>query len=227
MELTDSFTVPVGADRLWEVLTDVELIAPCVPGFQLKEAADPDYHGAMKIKVGAVSVQYDATITFVDRDDAARRAVLSVTGKERRGGGSVNAKVTATLTDQGEQATAEMVTDVEVTGRVAQFGRGIIADVGARLTRQFVDNLNARVLAPAAAEPRDETPAATPVAGAEAATSAAVNGTAPAPARPAPQPDAAALDLGATALGPVLKRVGPAVAALLVLGLVLRRLRAR
>jgi carbon monoxide dehydrogenase subunit G len=231
MELKDSFTVPVTADRLWEVLTDVELIAPCVPGFQLAEAADPDYRGAMKIKVGAITVQYDATITFVDRDDAARRAVLTVTGREKRGAGSVNAKVTATLTDEGEQTTAEMVTDVQVTGRVAQFGRGIIADVGSRLTGQFVDNLNSQVLAPTASAapqpPAEGAPPAAATAGADGAAGPA-DGAVPEPPRPAPAvADAPALDLGATAMGPVLKRVGPAALVLLLAVLVIRRLAAR
>jgi carbon monoxide dehydrogenase subunit G len=223
MELKDSFTVPVTADRLWEVLTDVELIAPCVPGFQLREAADPEYHGAMKIKVGAITVQYEATITFVSRDDDARIAVLSVTGKEKRGSGSVNAKVTATLTDQGEQTTAEMVTDVQVTGKVAQFGRGIIADVGARLTKQFVEELNARVLAPPAPPEPEPAAAAAPEAGAPApGGSSAPRQPTPAPALSG-APSDAVLDLGATAAGPVLKRVAPVAALLLLVLLVLRR----
>lgn len=203
MELTDSFTLPVTAERLWDALTDVELIAPCIPGFQLEDRADPEYRGAMKIKVGAITVQYDATITFVERDDAAWRAVLSVDGKERRGTGTVNANVTATLSEQGEQTTAKMVTDVQVTGRVAQFGRGIISDVASRLTKQFVDCLDARVLAPPA----------------EPESSAA----APASPRPVAEPADTAFDLGTTALGPVLKRVVPVAAVLLSVLFVLRR----
>lgn len=210
MRLTDSFTLPVAADRLWDVLTDIELVAPSVPGFQLEEAVDPEYHGLMKIKVGAVSVTYDATIRFEARDDEQRRAVISVTGKEKRGPGGVSATVVATLTEHGDQTTAEMVTDVEVTGKVAQFGRGIVADVGSRITRQFIDDLNARVLAPPASERPDERAVRSDAANANGA--------------PTPPP-AEALDLGATAAVPVLKRALPAAAAMVLLVLMLRRRR--
>jgi uncharacterized protein len=209
MQLTDSFTLPVRADRLWEVLTDVELIAPCVPGFELAESDHPDYRGAMRVKVGAVSVSYDATITFAERDDAARRAVLKVAGRERRGAGTVNATVTATLSEAGDSTTAEMVTDVQLTGRVAQFGRGIITDVSSRITKQFVANLDQQVLsgAPATAAPE---PAAEPAAAQ--------------PADPVVEqrPPAAPLDLGAAAAMPVLKRAIPAVLLLALLALLVR-----
>jgi carbon monoxide dehydrogenase subunit G len=209
MELKDSFSVDVPPDRLWEVLTDVERIAPCVPGFELEEVDEPDYRGRMKIKVGAIVMQYDATITFAERDDEARRAVLKVKGKERRGPGGVDATTTATLSGEGERTTAEMVTDVKVTGRIAQFGRGIIADVSTRLTEKFVANLEQQVLSPAAsgngAEPSAE----------------AVNAAEPAP--PSPPAASEPLDLAAVSAVPVLKRVGPALVLALVLFLLLRR----
>jgi carbon monoxide dehydrogenase subunit G len=204
MELTESFTVPVPADRLWEALVDVERIAPCVPGFTLKESDHPDYRGRMKVKVGAITVQYDATITFVERDDAARRAVLAVRGKELRGAGSVDATVTSSLVDEGEQTTAKMVTDVKVTGRVAQFGRGIIAEVSGRMTEQFVECLNERLLAPAA--PESETAVATPEAAVATPAAAALEPS-----------EASPLDLGAVAAVPVLKRAIPAAVALALL----------
>lgn len=203
MQLTDTFTISVSPDRLWEALTDVERIAPCVPGFELEEVAEPDYRGRMKVKVGAIAMQYDATITFVERDDAARRAVLKVVGKERRGPGSVEATITASLSGEGEQTKAEMLTDVQVTGRAAQFGRGIIADVSSRLTERFVDNLDQQVLkAPAA-----------PSAG----------GGAKMPAGGAPKEEVQPLDLGAMSAVPVLKRVLPVVAAAILLLIVRRR----
>jgi carbon monoxide dehydrogenase subunit G len=217
MELTDSFTVPVTADRLWELLTDVERIAPCVPGFDLKEVDDPDYRGTMKIKVGAIGLAYDATITFVERDDAARRVVLSVKGKERRGPGTVSAEVTSVLTDNGAETTAEMVTDVQVTGRIAQFGRGIISDVNSRLTQQFVDCLNTRILSDSAPEAETVKPAAASDAG---------DGGARASPRPmqatAAAGEAPPLDLGAAVTAPVLKRVLPIFAAVIAAILLVR-----
>jgi carbon monoxide dehydrogenase subunit G len=197
MELTESFTVPVSVDRLWEVLTDVERIAPCVPGFDLKEVSDPEYKGTMKVKVGAIGMSYDATITFLERDDAARRVVLSVVGRERRGPGGVKAKVTSSLTDNGAETMAEMVTDVQVTGRIAQFGRGILADVSSRITEQFVACLNERVLA----KPQDseeETRDDEPGKSSSAATM-----------RAQPSREAEPLDLGSVAAIPVLKRALP------------------
>jgi carbon monoxide dehydrogenase subunit G len=204
MELKDTFTVEVPPERLWEVLTDVERIAPCVPGFELQEVEEPDYRGMMKIKVGAIQMTYDATITFAERDDAAKRAVLKVKGKEQRGPGAVDATTTATLSGDATQTTAEMVTEVQVTGRIAQFGRGIISDVSSRLTEKFVANLEQQVLAPASAAP--------------------LNATEP-PITPAPAPapaEAEALDLAAVGAVPVLKRVGPVVAVLVAAVLLLR-----
>jgi carbon monoxide dehydrogenase subunit G len=205
MQLSDDFTVSVPSDRLWELLNDVERVAPCVPGFTLKEAVDPDYHGVMKVKVGAITVQYDATITFVERDQAAKRVVLSVRGKELRGAGSVDATVTSSLIDKGEETTAQMVTDVQVTGRVAQFGRGIIADVGSRITEQFVERLNQELVAAPEDAPQ-AAPQATPT--------------------PTPPQDEE-LDLGAVAVLPVLKRLAPIAAALVLAVLALRLLRRR
>lgn len=219
MELKDTFTVEVPPERLWEVLTDVERIAPCVPGFELEEVDEPDYRGKMKIKVGAIQMTYDATITFAERDDAARRAVLKVKGKERRGPGAIDATTTATLSGDDGRTTAEMVTEVQVTGRIAQFGRGIIADVSTRLTEKFVANLEQQVLAPRPAAP--EAPAAE-----ASGTEAAVNAARPA-SEPSPPPgEAEPLDLAAVSAVPVLKRVAP-VALLAIVVFVLLRWRSR
>ncbi len=207
MELTESFTVPAAVDRLWGLLTDVERVAPCVPGFTLNESSHPDYRGLMKIKVGAITVQYDATITFVERDDAAKRVVLAVRGKELRGAGSVDATVTAQLSAEGTQTTATMVTDVQVTGKIAQFGRGIISDVSSRMTEQFVGRLNQLL---------------------EESDSAAPAGSPSASERTA-APDEAPLDLVSVAAIPVLKRILPlaALLALVVAAVTLFRRRSR
>ena len=164
----------------------------------------------MKVKVGAITVTYDATITFVERDEANRRVVLAVKGKELRGGGSVNATITSSLTDRGAETSAEMVTDVQVTGRVAQFGRGIIADVSSRMTEQFVDRLNAQLLAPAAETPASER-----------------DDLAPQPRSTQAPREEEPLDLGSVAAVPVLKRLAPALGALLLLGLVVLLLKRR
>lgn len=210
MELTESFTLEVPAEQLWELLTDVERIAPCVPGFDLQAVEDPEYRGSMKVKVGAIAMSYDATITFLERDDEERRAVLSVRGKEKRGPGGVTANVTSTLTESDGKTTVQMVTDVQVTGRVAQFGRGIISDVSSRMTEQFVSCLNDRLLAPE--------PAAAP--GGEPGPSSA--GTTPPPAEAS-----APLDLGAVTAVPLLKRAAPVALVVLLLLRIVRGRRSR
>lgn len=198
MQMTDTFSVDVPAQRLWDALIDVERIAPCVPGFKLIETNDPDFGGEIKVKVGAITVGYDATITFKERDEAARRVVLGVKGKERRGAGSVDATTTLTLSGNGSGTTAEILTDVQITGKVAQFGRGIIADVNRRLLEQFVACLNERVLAPPQA--------------------AEAPGAAPTPQQPARSDEPLeALDIGAVAGGAILKRAAPAAALLVLL----------
>jgi hypothetical protein len=219
MELKDTFTVDVPPERLWEVLTDVERIAPCVPGFELEEVDEPDYRGRMKIKVGAIQMQYDATITFAERDDEARRAVLKVKGKERRGPGAVDATTTAVLSGGDGKTTAEMVTEVQVTGRIAQFGRGIIADVSSRLTERFVENLEKQVLAEPEAESSGGAVNAGEPAPADGPKTTEAGGSSPRRQQPA---EAEALDLAAVGAVPVLKRVGPLVAVALAVFVFLR-----
>ncbi len=146
MELTNDFRVGVPVERAWAVLTDVELIAPCMPGAQLQEVEGDDYRGIVKIKVGPITAQYKGTAKFVERDDEAHRAVLRAEGRDTRGQGNANATITATLTPDGDGTAVTVATDLTVTGRVAQFGRGVMADVSAKLLGQFVDCLENKLL---------------------------------------------------------------------------------
>ena len=141
MELTNEFTVPVPVTRAWEVLTDVELIAPCLPGAQLQEIEGDEYRGIVKVKVGPVTAQYKGAARFVERDEGGHKLVLRAEGRETRGQGNANATITAQLTPDGEGTAVSVVTDLTVTGRVAQFGRGVMADVSSKLLGQFVDCL--------------------------------------------------------------------------------------
>jgi uncharacterized protein len=218
MEISDSFALPVDADRLWRVLTDVELIAPSVRGFRLTHASDPEYRGAMKIRLGAIAVEYDVTLSFVERDPVARRAVLSMAGKEVKGGGTANATMTATISGNERHATAEMVTDVEVTGRVAQFGRGIVADVASTLTKAFVDDLTPRVLNESAVSQRAVSDDARP--------DGEQVGSGPGAIEAGAQPADEVLDLGAIARSPILKRLAPlGIVVVVVAALVIRKRR--
>ena len=147
MELVHEFTVAVPVERAWDVLTDVERIAPCMPGAELTGVDGGTYHGQVKIKVGPITAQYKGTASFAEKDEAARRVVLKASGRDTRGQGTASATVTATMAADGGSTTVSIVTDLSVSGRVAQFGRGVMADVSARLLQQFVHNLEADVLA--------------------------------------------------------------------------------
>jgi uncharacterized protein len=166
MELTNDFRVGVSAERAWEVLTDVELIAPCMPGAQLQEIEGDEFRGVVKVKVGPVTAQYKGAARFLERDQAAGKVVLRAEGRETRGQGNANATITAQLTPDGDGTAVSVVTDLTVTGRVAQFGRGVMADVSAKLLGQFVDCLETKLLvdapAPASASASTATPAAPP-----------------------------------------------------------------
>ncbi|HYB88206.1 MAG TPA: SRPBCC family protein [Streptosporangiaceae bacterium] len=146
MELAHEFTVDAPVDRAWAVLTDIERIAPCMPGAELTGVDGGTYHGLVKVKVGPISAQYKGTASFVEKDEAAHRVVLKAAGRDTRGQGNASATVTAVMTGQGDGTRVQIATDMTVSGRVAQFGRGVMADVTARLLQQFVDNLEANVL---------------------------------------------------------------------------------
>jgi carbon monoxide dehydrogenase subunit G len=147
MELTNEFTVALPVGQAWAVLTDVERIAPCMPGAQLQEIEGDEYRGVVKVKVGPITAQYKGKASFVEQDEAAHKAVLRAEGRETRGQGNAAATITATLTDDGGGTRVQVVTDLTITGRVAQFGRGVLADVSSKLLGQFVECLESTVLA--------------------------------------------------------------------------------
>jgi len=146
MELTNTFDVSVPVDTAWAVLTDVERIAPCLPGAQLQEIEGDEYRGVVKIKVGPITAQYKGKASFVEKDDVAHKAVLEASGRDTRGQGNASATITALLEPSGDGTHVTVTTDLTVTGKVAQFGRGVLADVSAKLLGQFVDNLEQTVL---------------------------------------------------------------------------------
>jgi carbon monoxide dehydrogenase subunit G len=146
MELTNTFDVSVPVETAWAVLTDVERIAPCLPGAQLQEIEGDEYRGIVKVKVGPITAQYKGKATFVEKDDVNHKAVLDASGRDTRGQGNASATITAQLEPSGAGTHVTVTTDLTVTGKVAQFGRGVLADVSAKLLGQFVDNLEQTVL---------------------------------------------------------------------------------
>ena len=227
MDLTNEFDVKVPVDEAWAVLTDIERIAPCLPGAQLKEVEGDEYRGIVKVKVGPITAQYSGTATFVERDDVAHRAVLDAKGRDTRGQGNANARITAELTPVGDSTHVVVTTDLTITGKVAQFGRGVLADVSSKLMTQFVENLETTVLG----EPvGGDTPAAPDVAVAPEGPAVETPVEAAPPVSEvrridSPEPDP--IDLLDSAGSPVVKRVAPLLGLALVAFVLWRVLRRR
>lgn len=147
MDLNHQFTVAVPVEDAWKILTDLERIAPCLPGAQLQEVEGDIYRGVVKIKVGPIQAQFKGQASFVERDDAAHKAVLKGEGRDTGGKGNASALITAEMTAVDATSTSVTVnTDLSITGKVAQFGRGAMADISDKLLGQFVENLNTMIL---------------------------------------------------------------------------------
>jgi carbon monoxide dehydrogenase subunit G len=163
MELEHSFTIPVPPEQAWGVLLDVEKVAPCMPGATVDSVDGDDVKGRIKVKVGPVALTYAGTARFTDKDEQARKVVLEASGKETRGSGTASATITSTLSDEAGQTRVVVHTTMTVTGRPAQFGRGVMAEVSGRVIEKFATNLAAQ-LSGGAAAPAASTPAATAAA---------------------------------------------------------------
>ena len=195
MDLNHQFTVAVPVEDAWRILTDVERIAPCLPGAQLQEIEGDTYRGIVKVKVGPIQAQFKGQANFIERDDVAHKVVLKGEGRDTTGKGNASAIITAEMTAVEASNTAVTVnTDLSVTGKVAQFGRGAMADISDKLLAQFVVNLNALI--------------------AEQPATAAAPAAAPEPTegvRTIESAEVAPLDLLSAAGSPILKRAIPVV----------------
>ncbi len=216
MKIEDSFRVEVPVEEAWKVLLDLERIAPCLPGAQLTEVEGDEYRGTVKIKVGPITAQYKGVAKIEEADEANRKVVLQAEGRDTRGQGNASATVIATLVGDGDGTTVNIDTDLNITGKVAQFGRGVMADVSSKLLGQFADNLKQDVLTGGPAPASEST---APLA----ADGPAVAGTAPTDAsvstegpRKIDSKEAAPIDLMDAAGGSVGKRIAPIVAGLVV-----------
>jgi uncharacterized protein len=215
MEFTNEFTVPVGIERTFALLTDLERVAPCLPGAALDDVDGDVYAGSMKVKVGPITVAYRGTAEVVEQDAAAGRVAIDAAGKETRGAGTASARVTATLAEvDAEQTAVTVTTDLTLTGKPAQFGRGVLAEVGSKIIGTFAERLEGMIqegeLEPAGSEaaPATTEPAPVDPEGAEAAPDSVGH------ARATPEPEP--LDLREVAGGAIVKRLIPVVAALAV-----------
>ncbi|MET0909587.1 MAG: SRPBCC family protein [Ilumatobacteraceae bacterium] len=233
-QLINEFTVNRPIDEAWEIITDVERIAPCLPGAELQEIEGETYRGVVKIKLGAISSQFKGEANFLERDDAAYRAVIKGVGRDTGGRGNASAEITAQAESLSPTSTKVVVsTDLHITGKVAQFGRGIMGDVSSKLMAQFANNLNEMLdeqgleATPVEAGPVDDV-AAAPAA---AATAPAAESVAAEPSAPVSQvrkingPATEPIDLMEVGGSSILKRAVPAAVALLLVLLLLRRRR--
>jgi carbon monoxide dehydrogenase subunit G len=229
VDLNHSFTVPAAMAETWRTFEDIESVAGCFPGAVVTSVEGNDFTGTCKVKLGPIAMVYSGSGTFLEKDEAAHRFVIDAKGKDKRGNGTAGAVVTATFAEESPSSTrVDVATDLAITGKPAQFGRGVIEDISNKLLQQFVTCLQDKVGAPAAAEP-----AAAPAA-APAGESAGVPAAAPAHDEPGAAVASTgsasddALDLGATVLPVLARTYGPraAVALLLVVvGYVLGRRR--
>jgi len=145
LELTHSFTVPGSKADAWEALSDVTSVAECFPGATVTHAEGEEFEGTCKVKLGPIALVYSGSGRFLEREEAAGRFVIDAKGKDKRGNGTAGAKVTATLTPDGAGTRVEVVTDLQITGKPAQFGRGVIQDVSDKLLQQFVACLQSKI----------------------------------------------------------------------------------
>ena len=208
MELTHSFTVPTGIEETWAHFGDIAQVAECFPGATVSSVGEESFSGSVKVKLGPIALVYNGHGTFVEKDDAAHRFVVDAKGKDKRGNGTAGAMVTLTMAESEGSTSVEVVTDLAITGKPAQFGRGVMQDVSDKLLGQFVDCLHHRLAEgqeePAAAVPEppvaivpDDSVPQTPDQGPKR------QGLSPPAAAPPRQDDS--IDLGATVL-PVLAR---------------------
>jgi uncharacterized protein len=215
MELKNQFRVSVPIDAAWAVLTDLERIAPCMPGAELQEVEGDEYRGVVKVKVGPITAQYKGTARFVEKDDAQHRAVLRAEGRDTRGQGNASATVVATATPDEGGTLVSIETDLSITGKVAQFGRSIMGDVSTKMLGEFADRLEADVLSEGSASEPESAPKVEQAVGAP--DTPLVRTIQSAPAEP--------VDLLGTAGPSILKRVVPLAALVGVILLLWRRRR--
>jgi carbon monoxide dehydrogenase subunit G len=234
IELDNSFTVPTPPEQAWNVLLDVERIAPCMPGASVISVDGDEIQGQVKVKLGPLSLAYKGTAKFTEKDESTHTISIEATGKETRGAGTASATVQASLkpADTGGETLVSIHTSLNVTGRPAQFGRSLLPEVSGKLIAQFATNLQAMINADGAAAAETAAPETaapeTPAAETEGASAAAAE-PAPAAAKPVPPviKQEESLNAFKFVVIPILKRLVPVAAIGAALAVVFRRLRGR
>ena len=228
MEINDSFRVSTPIDATWKVMLDIEGIAPCLPGAQLQEVEGDEYRGIVKVKVGPITAQYKGTARLAEVDEANHRLVIDASGRDTRGQGNAKATIVVTMAPEGAGTKVDVATDLSITGKVAQFGRGVLVDVSSKLMGQFVENIERDVLTTAGGGDTSHAGGAY-----EQALESAVSAVATAPAAPQvpsgprkiDSAEVEPLDLGNVAGAAVTKRLVPIGIGALVLFILWRLIR--
>jgi carbon monoxide dehydrogenase subunit G len=223
VDLTHRFTIPIPVDEAWAEFQDIASVAECFPGAVVTSSDQDSFSGSVKVKLGPIALQYNGSGTFTEVDEAAHRMVVDAKGKDKRGNGTAGALVTLTMSDAGGSTDVEVVTDLAITGKPAQFGRGVMQDVSDKLLGQFVACLENKHTAPA--EPAAEAAPTTTAEAPEGAPARPTVAAQPAPPRPAAPPVDDSIDLGATVLPVLARTYGPWLAAAVVVLVLLRWLR--
>jgi carbon monoxide dehydrogenase subunit G len=144
--MENEFTVDAPVEQAWETLLDLERITPCLPGAALEEESGDEYKGTMTIRLGPVTQKYNGTVSFEETDEESRRAVLKADGKDARGQGTASATITSTLSEEDGGTKVRVETDMHLTGRAAQFGRGVQQEVATKLINQFAECLEKEIM---------------------------------------------------------------------------------
>ncbi|HEX5917383.1 MAG TPA: SRPBCC family protein [Nocardioides sp.] len=235
MELNHRFTVPIGVEETWAHFNDIASVAECFPGAQVTEADEDSFSGSVKVKLGPIALQYNGSGTFVEKDAEAHRFVVDAKGKDKRGNGTAGAKVTVSMAEADGATDVSVETDLAITGKPAQFGRGVMQDVSDKLLGQFVACLEQRLAGPSEAPVSEASteavvepppgPAPAPAASSARAAAAAPPPPPPPTPRPAPPPrEPEALDLGSAVLPVLARSYWRQALAVVVVLLLLRRL---
>jgi len=225
MKLGNEFTVDVPVEEVWNVLLDLERVTPCLPGAALtEESGDSEYKGEMKIRLGPVTQEYNGTVKIEEADEESYRAVLKANGKDARGQGTASATITSTLHDEGNGSTRVHVeTDMQITGRAAQFGRGVQQDVSEKLLNKFAECLENEIVGGGAEEEPEL--AADTTETEEASTNGSSGEEQPRRRIIQQDKEVEPLDLGEASRDAVIKRAIPVVAGVAVLAVVVWLLR--
>ena len=224
MKLENEFTVDAPLDEAWEVMLDLERVTPCLPGATLTEQEGEEYKGKMTVRLGPVKQEYNGTVKFEETDEESRRAVLRADGKDQRGQGTASATITSTMNEENGGTKVHVETDMQLTGRAAQFGRGVQQDVAEKLLTRFADCLEKEILGENAREEEESEPAS---ANGSAESEESEESEEPPVRKIQQESEVEPLDLGAASYEAVLKRIAPvavgAVVLLIIVWLARRR----